>query len=249
MRYAVMSDIHANPWALERALADAREQGAEKFVCLGDVVGYGPDAVGAVELARSVFDVALMGNHDAATVGLISSWNFRPEAKAGFLRHGIELGAEALSWLRGLPHVYRGELFAAAHGSLVNPEAFAYILREGDALAAFEAMDATPLLFVGHTHLSLAVERTGRSRVRVREADRLELLGKSAYIVNAGSVGYPRNEPESVYALYDSDQGTVIWRRLPFDYGNYVARMRAKRIELPGWLVEDAAAAENGQEA
>ncbi|MDD6030422.1 MAG: metallophosphoesterase family protein [Kiritimatiellae bacterium] len=249
MRYAVMSDIHANPWALERALADAREQGAEKFVCLGDVVGYGPDAVGAVELARSVFDVALMGNHDAATVGLISSWNFRPEAKAGFLRHGIELGAEALSWLRGLPHVYRGELFAAAHGSLVNPEAFAYILREGDALAAFEAMDATPLLFVGHTHLSLAVERTGRSRVRVREADRLELSGKSAYIVNAGSVGYPRNEPESVYALYDSDQGTVIWRRLPFDYGNYVARMRAKRIELPGWLVEDAAAAENGQEA
>lgn len=249
MRYAVMSDIHANPWALERALADAREQGAEKFVCLGDVVGYGPDAVGAVELARSVFDVALMGNHDAATVGLISSWNFRPEAKAGFLRHGIELGAEALSWLRGLPHVYRGELFAAAHGSLVNPEAFAYILREGDALAAFEAMDATPLLFVGHTHLSLAVERTGRSRVRVRAADRLELSGKSAYIVNAGSVGYPRNEPESVYALYDSDQGTVIWRRLPFDYGNYVARMRAKRIELPGWLVEDAAAAENGQEA
>lgn len=249
MRYAVMSDIHANPWALERALADAREQGAEKFVCLGDVVGYGPDAVGAVELARSVFDVALMGNHDAATVGLISSWNFRPEAKAGFFRHGIELGAEALSWLRGLPHVYRGELFAAAHGSLVNPEAFAYILREGDALAAFEAMDATPLLFVGHTHLSLAVERTGRSRVRVREADRLELSGKSAYIVNAGSVGYPRNEPESVYALYDSDQGTVVWRRLPFDYGNYVARMRAKRIELPGWLVEDAAAAENGQEA
>ena len=249
MRYAVMSDIHANPWALERALADAREQGAEKFVCLGDVVGYGPDAVGAVELARSVFDVALMGNHDAATVGLISSWNFRPEAKAGFLRHGIELGAEALSWLRGLPHVYRGELFAAAHGSLVNPEAFAYILREGDALAAFEAMDATPLLFVGHTHLSLAVERTGRSRVRVREADRLELSEKSAYIVNAGSVGYPRNEPESVYALYDSDQGTVVWRRLPFDYGNYVARMRAKRIELPGWLVEDAAAAENGQEA
>ena len=236
MRYAVMSDIHANPWALERALADAREQGAEKFVCLGDVVGYGPDAVGAVELARSVFDVALMGNHDAATVGLISSWNFRPEAKAGFFRHGIELGAEALSWLRGLPHVYRGELFAAAHGSLVNPEAFAYILREGDALAAFEAMDATPLLFVGHTHLSLAVERTGRRRVRVREADRLELSGKSAYIVNAGSVGYPRNEPESVYALYDSDQGTV-------------ARVRAKRSGRPGWRVEGAAAAENGQEA
>ena len=51
MLYAVMSDIHANPQALARALADAREQGAEKFICLGDVVGYGPDAVGAVALA------------------------------------------------------------------------------------------------------------------------------------------------------------------------------------------------------
>ena len=44
MLYAVMSDVHANPQALARALADAREQGAEKFICLGDVVGYGPDA-------------------------------------------------------------------------------------------------------------------------------------------------------------------------------------------------------------
>ena len=173
MRIAFFADIHANLPAFEAALADARSRGATHLICLGDLVGYGPQPAETVERVRAVSNGTLMGNHDAATVGLISSWNFRPEAKAGFLRHGIELGAEALSWLRGLPHVYRGELFAAAHGSLVNPEAFAYILREGDALAAFEAMDATPLLFVGHTHLSLAVERTGRSRVRVRDADRL----------------------------------------------------------------------------
>ena len=244
MLYAVMSDIHANPWALEKALADARAQGAEKFVCLGDVVGYGPDAVGAVALARESFDVVLMGNHDAATVGLISSWNFRPEAKAGVYRHGVELGAEDLDWLRGLPYVHRSPDFCAAHGTLVAPEAFDYIVREGDALAAFAAMGRrTRLLFVGHTHASLAVERTGPRRVRVHDAVRLELAADRPYIVNAGSVGYPRNEDESVYALYDAEARTVTWRRLPFDYGAYVARMRKKDIALPPWLAEAAAAA------
>ena len=75
MIYAVISDVHANPWALQRALDDARAQGAEKFVCLGDVVGYGPDAVGAAKLARKAFDVVVLGNHDAATAGLISLEN------------------------------------------------------------------------------------------------------------------------------------------------------------------------------
>lgn len=243
MLYAVMSDIHANPWALEKALADAREQGAEKFICLGDVVGYGPDAVAAVELARSAFDVTVMGNHDAATTGLISAWNFRPEAQAGVVRHTGELDAEALAWLRGLPYVHREAGFAAAHGSLVNPGDFEYIMREEDAFAAFEEMGGTPLLFVGHTHLALGVERTGRRRLKVRDADELSLAKKSACIVNVGSVGYPRNEPESVYALYDTSYGMVVWRRLPFDYQGYVEKMRAKKIELPRWLVEDAAEA------
>ena len=247
MLYAVMSDIHANPWALEKALADARAQGAEKFVCLGDVVGYGPDAVGAARLAKSAFDVVLMGNHDAATVGLISSWNFRPEAKAGVFRHGLELGAEELGWLKGLPHVHRGGTFLAVHGSLSRPEAFEYIMTEEAALEAFRLMVDRSLLFVGHTHASLAVEQTGPGTVLVHPATELALRAGHRHIVNVGSVGYPRTEPESVYALYDSRTHRIVWRRLPFDYAGYVARMEEKSIGLPKWLAEDAAAAGKGR--
>ena len=46
-------------------------------MCRGGVVGYGPDAVGAVKLARTTFDAVVMGNHDAATLGLISAAGFR----------------------------------------------------------------------------------------------------------------------------------------------------------------------------
>ena len=247
MLYAVMSDIHANPWALEKALRDAREQGAEKFVCLGDVVGYGPDAVGAVELARTAFDVTLMGNHDAATVGLVSSWNFRPEAKMGVFRHGIELDAEALAWLKERPYVHRTRTFCAAHGSIVRPKEFEYVMTEGAALEAFGQMTEQGILFVGHTHASLCVERTGPRAVCVHDATAMALAEGRLYIVNVGSVGYPRNESESVYALYDSRRRQVVWRRLPFDYGHYLARMREKNIALAPWLAADAAAAERGR--
>lgn len=244
MLYAVMSDIHANPQALERALADAREQGAEKFICLGDVVGYGPDAVGAVALARASFDVVLMGNHDAATAGLIPAFTFRPEARAGVYRHGRELSDDALSWLRQLPYVHHARTFWAAHGSLAHPEFFPYIHTEEAVWEALHAMGRTPLLFVGHTHASLWIEaRADREDLTAaRTATRTFARGCRA-IVNVGSVGYPRNEPESVYALYDSRRRVVTWRRLPFDYAGYFAQMEAKGIYIAPWLRENARAA------
>ena len=59
MRYAVISDVHANLEALERVLADARACGAEKVVCLGDVVGYGPRPAECVARVRSACAVVL----------------------------------------------------------------------------------------------------------------------------------------------------------------------------------------------
>ena len=240
MLYAVMSDIHANPWALETALSDARDQGAEKFVCLGDVVGYGPDAVGAVKLAREVFDVVLMGNHDAATAGVISSWNFRPEARAGVLRHGRELSGEDLKWLKGLPYVHRTRTFAAAHGSLAYPEEFPYVVDVATAVEAFGAMGALQLLFVGHTHAAMWIAmENGKGGVANRTLS-LSLRTDCRYIVNVGSVGYPRNEQRIVYVLYDSRRKTVTWRRLPFDYARYLAEMDAKKIFVAPWIRGDA---------
>lgn len=70
MKYAIMSDVHANPAALKTALADARALGCEKFVMLGDITGYGYDSKAALNLVRENFDVVLMGNHDSACLGL-----------------------------------------------------------------------------------------------------------------------------------------------------------------------------------
>ena len=77
MKYAIMSDVHANPKALETALSDARAAGCDKFILLGDVTGYGYDPKKTLELVRANFDVVLMGNHDSACVGLEPEWEVK----------------------------------------------------------------------------------------------------------------------------------------------------------------------------
>lgn len=240
MLYAILSDIHGNPSALEAALEDARAQGAEKIVCLGDVVGYGPDAVRAVELARASCDEVLMGNHDAATAGVIPFDNFRPEAQVGVRRHAKELSPEALEWLRKRPYTYRGRTFLCAHGTLYRPEEFGYIFAQEDAEAAYAEMGGMRLLFVGHTHASMWVVRNPQGFIRAGRSERMRLYPDHQYIVNVGSVGYPRCECESVYALYETRTRVVTWRRLPFDFDSYFTEMQAKNIYVAPWLKDRA---------
>ena len=74
MKYAIMSDAHANPLALKTAIADARSFRCEKFIFAGDITGYGYDAKATLDLVRKNFDVVLLGNHDSACAGLEPVW-------------------------------------------------------------------------------------------------------------------------------------------------------------------------------
>ncbi|MBQ8111669.1 MAG: metallophosphoesterase family protein [Kiritimatiellae bacterium] len=250
MLYAIFSDIHANPQAFDKALADAREHGAERFLCLGDVVGYGSDPRGAVKSVRAACGVTLMGNHDAATAGLIDTWNFRMEARVQVARHAKELADDELEWLRELKYVYRapGNAFAAAHGTLAHPMDFGYISKESEARMAFAelARKGLRLLFVGHTHFSMWCSIDAGGHIVAERADELKLEKGKMYIVNVGSVGYPRNEPHSVYALYDTHLKVVRWRRLAFDFDGYFKRMEAANAFIAPWLRANAEVARRG---
>ena len=64
MKFAIIADIHANLEALEAVLADSREQGCERYVCLGDVVGYGANPKECLEIVRKMEMSCVKGNHD-----------------------------------------------------------------------------------------------------------------------------------------------------------------------------------------
>ncbi|MBR4652917.1 MAG: metallophosphoesterase family protein [Kiritimatiellae bacterium] len=240
MRYAIISDIHANAAALRTVLVDAQDMKADRVVCLGDVLGYGPDPVQALETVYSRVHVCLAGNHDDAVCGRCSTEDFNEFAASAVVRQRKALTSEALAWLGRLPYVSAMDGFACAHGDFTDPEAFNYILDPEDALPSFEAR-AEQLMFVGHTHQP-GIFVIGESGVphRLEPADFVVEDGKR-YIVNVGSVGYPRSGLcRSFYCIYDDVSRAVFFRSLPFDLEGYREKMGGKGLDEAPWVVARA---------
>lgn len=226
MIYAVLSDLHANVSALERVLEDARTMGAERLLCLGDIVGYGPQPGETLELVRSSGATVLAGNHDDAVSGRINADDFIDLAGDAVKRHREILSAEQLDYLRSLPHVATVGAVRAAHGDFTDPKAFNYVDSETVAKENFQSADFE-LGFVGHTH-EPCLYLTGHSGnvYRLPPQDFYLESGKR-YLVNPGSVGYPRaNDGQcfSSYLIYDSNERLVRFRFLPFSVSSVMQR-------------------------
>jgi predicted phosphodiesterase len=241
MRYAIVSDLHANLAAWQTVLTDLADLRADQIICLGDVVGYGPNPVEVLESVYRVVNVTLMGNHDAAVSGRLSADAFTPRAAAAAARHRDLLSATALEWLARLPLTHDAPAFRCAHGDFSAPDAFNYIEAPEDALPSWRATPE-PLLFIGHSHLPgiYVVGESGAPHF-VAPCD-FELEAGKRYIVNPGSVGYPRaGDRRSSYCLYDADTRSILFRQLPFDSAGYQRAMRGAGLDDDPWIQQKAA--------
>lgn len=241
MRYAIISDVHANEAALRAVLTDAADEKAEKIICLGDVLGYGPEPVAALELVYRRAHVCLAGNHDDAVCGRFPVEDFTDFAAAAVARHRAAITHEATDWLAHLPYTCAFEGFACAHGDFSDPQNFNYVLEAQDAVASWEAR-AEQLLFVGHSHRpGIFVLGASGTPHRIDAADFTLEEGKR-YIVNPGSVGYPRSgDCRSCYCIYDDEARTVEFRSLPFDLDSYAAKMHGQGLNEAPWMLARAA--------
>ena len=217
MRYAILSDIHANLQALEAVLADAAAERVGMRICLGDVVGYGPSPAETIDLVHRRVEVRLMGNHDAATAGLISTQEFNPIAAEGVARTRARLAPQDTAELASYRPDHAVDGFRCVHGAPVQPMAFAYIHNSTDAAACWKAF-GEQLLFTGHTHRP-AIFVVGDSGATWQlEAGDFTLEAGKRYIVNPGSVGMPRDDDlRASYCIFDSVEGSIRFRRIPFD--------------------------------
>lgn len=237
MKFAIISDLHANLAAFKQVLQDAAESGAEAVVCLGDIVGYGPLPEETLLLARKTLFLAVSGNHDDAVSGRLDASSFIDLAYEAAERHRRQLSKESLSYLKSLPHTAEIEGAVISHGDLTQPDAFNYIDSEEAAAANF-AYSSAQLIFVGHTHTP-SIHITGNSgRVYSLAAQDFVVEEGKRYIVNPGSVGYPREEGGkclSSYIIYDSSEKTVKFRFLPFSVSSVMqrGRMKPRAVALP----------------
>ena len=218
MRYALVSDIHANLPAWNAVLADIAAQKIRRIICLGDVVGYGPQPEAVLESVYRHVDYFVMGNHDAVVAGRMSDDSFNDLAKAMIRWTAARLPVKARAFLAEQPLVLEAKTFVCAHGSLDRPQAFNYILSPQEALDTWSATDK-PVVFIGHSHIP-AIFVLGESGTPhlIPSQDFVVEEGKR-YIVNVGSVGDPRDaDARASYCLFDDALGVVAFRRVPFDY-------------------------------
>ncbi len=85
MRYAIISDIHANLEAFLEVLGEIDRSGADRIICLGDIVGYGANPNECVEIIKERQILSLTGNHDKAACCLTEPVDFNTAARRALL--------------------------------------------------------------------------------------------------------------------------------------------------------------------
>ena len=81
MRYLILSDIHANLEALQACIRRAEQATYDSVLCCGDIVGYGPNPIEAIDVIRDLNGPCIRGNHDRVAAGLDEADQFNPHAR------------------------------------------------------------------------------------------------------------------------------------------------------------------------
>jgi predicted phosphodiesterase len=243
MRYLILSDLHSNLAALAAALEIIGDN-YDRFVCLGDIVGYGPDPNQVTDRIRAMKPVAVVrGNHDKACCGITDASDFTANARAAALWSREQLTAENLDYLRGLPQGPKpvGD-YQIVHGSVRDEDEYVFHPRE-----AIESLALThiPITFFGHTHMQGGFVLREENRVQVLRVSvgegagsaNLELDPGAKYLINPGSIGQPRDgDPRAGFVFYDDHTHVVEYWRLPYDVQKTQKTM--KEAKLPQALID-----------
>jgi len=232
MRYLILSDIHANITALDTVLA-ASDGDWDKIVCLGDIVGYGPDPNEAIDRIRALGCVTIRGNHDKAIAGITEAEDFNPIARAAMLWSREQLTDKNLEFLKRLPH---GPVFVdgfcIAHGSIRDEDEYVFVPQQ--ALEEIQYA-TTPLTFFGHTHRQGGFTRHGKGLGMINfDPTPQNLVGSlpleqgATYFLNPGSIGQPRDgDPRAGYAILDDEAQELTMIRVRYPVEEAQAKIHA----------------------
>lgn len=238
MRILVLSDLHSNATALDAVLTAAKDRW-EVSVCLGDVVGYGPDPNDVTARLRELGTQTIRGNHDKAVTGLMPTDDFNPVAKAAVDWTRAELQADHLAWLTALP---QGPLetdgIVLVHGAVHDEDE--YVFTPAQALDGLLDSNAR-VTFFGHTHhqggFSYQDSDLEVLPIRPRASEpftALRIEQPRRYLLNPGSIGQPRDgDSRAAFAIADLEHRVVEFWRVPYDILAVQARMRAAHLPEP----------------
>jgi predicted phosphodiesterase len=233
---AVFSDVHGNLEALGAVLDDARKLGIVRHVCLGDVIGYGPDPGACFEIVTGLGCPVVRGNHEQALVEPGDGPAGNDYVAAGILHTRKQLDPHGIERLASWPMILAQGERVFVHGSIDAAGPWKYVTTAEDVTRQFAATPAR-LIFAGHTHRpaiwclgsSGLVERVPHGHIR--------LDGGSRHWVNAGSVGQPRDlDRRACYVIHRPAEQEIEFRRIRYDFRTTQKKIVA--VGLPRFLAQ-----------
>jgi predicted phosphodiesterase len=205
MRYALISDIHANRPALESVLASIRSRDTDAVYHLGDLVGYAPWPNEVCELIAREGIPGVAGNYDSTVANDYRNCGCRAENP-----HQEELAHQSYEWTR--------EHVSTATKSFLRALPFRIDIRPAGGHAAgptVTLVHATPLnnLIYMDEHRPDAFLTKMASAAALRAGDVLAFghthkpwrrTVDGVHFVNTGSVGRPKDgDWRAAYVLLD----------------------------------------------
>ncbi|MDR0306182.1 MAG: metallophosphatase family protein [Chitinispirillales bacterium] len=236
MRFAFISDIHANLEALESVFEDIGKNKIDEVICLGDIVGYGANPNECIELVTKRCSITLLGNHDIAAVNLANTHNFNIHARIAIEWTSQTLSAANKSFLSALPTKKTLNSLTLVHATPYEPNMWYYITSLEEAAFNFQFFN-TRVCMVGHTHIPMIISLEGEEicthqekQVSIKDKNMTRLL------INTGSVGQPRDrDSRSSYIIFDTIEESFSIQRVSYDFAKTQSKM--KKIKMPDFLI------------
>ncbi len=244
MRLALLSDIHANLQALEACITHAQAQGAQRFVFLGDMVGYGGDPGAVVERIMQLHAegaLALQGNHDAMAITPPAEVKTVGDSSAAWTHR--QLSNTQREWMAQLPLTLQHEAALFVHASANQPELWRYVYDQRAATASLDAANAWPgvrYVFGGHVHKQTLYYRGAASELMMfvpQPGVAIPVPKHRQWLATIGSVGQPRDgNVLAMYALFDTAAAQLTFHRVAYDH--HAAAHTIRRMGLPAFFAE-----------
>lgn len=219
MKYAILSDIHANFPALEAVMTRLHENSVDACICLGDIIGYGAMPNECCEVIRAINPICVRGNHEhAATIEGADRW-FTPVAASCIRWTRHELNSDNLDFIASLEPTQVVKDAVLCHGALFDPDH--YTTNPHDALESFNEV-AQSLIFFGHTHYAEWFILDNNHPLPIQHPAAygavITLEPERRYMINPGSVGQPRDgNSQAAYAIWDTETKQVTLHRVSYN--------------------------------
>ena len=233
MKIVVISDIHGNLEALNKALEYIDKlEGEKRVVCLGDIVGYGPNPAECFKMIESLTDKICLGNHEYAFPDEDFDYQMAMYAREAIRWTRSIVGEEIREAINRLPLQIEEDNVLYVHASPDDPMQWKYITNARNAYSSLIEMKHS-LCFVGHSHIPgiYAYNELHGNR------NKATLSRDDKTIVNVGSVGQPRDgSPMLSFAVFDDDNWSVEIIRLEYNYQETMTKI--ENTNLPLFLAE-----------